>query len=196
MILQKCECWYCKRYFKPSALWKLKNGVYWFEIPKNGSFTVKKTYRRRQIVEQTDRNKKQIVPHVVSRDPVERFKSLFKHYFLPVGHRFKIGKQFYKKLTKNRLENLAIEDRLDFLIDNIDKLTTTHEVHHFYPQVHFINTSFQLNIFEIGELSTTLNVPRANSTNTSIDVILNDSQLDIIHTLYKADYEFRAKHLQ
>ena len=193
-LFQKCNCIYCKEHKGFPILWKLSDGNLWFEIPKNGSASIKQTHKNRtHITNFTDYN--DAIPYVILRDPIDRFLSLFKHYFLKEGRRFTRSVSFCKKLNEN-VDLMNIQTRLNFMIDNLDKLATEEEVHHFYPQTHFINsTNFNnFNLIDIKDLSKTLNIPVSNHTAADINIHLDNKQLQYINDIYKNDYKFFDKH--
>ena len=131
-LFQKCNCIYCKEHKDFPILWKLSDGKLWFEIPKNGSSSIKQAHKNKthitNFVEYND-----TIPYVVLRDPIDRFLSLFKHYFLKEGRRFTRSVSFCKRFNKD-VNLMNIQERLNFMINNLDKLTTDEEVHHFYQQ--------------------------------------------------------------
>ena len=195
-IFQKCCCAYCEKYQFP-ALWELSDGVLWFEIPKNGSSTMKTNHNitfwneRRPI--RNLESYKNSVPCVIFRDPVDRFLSLFVHYFMETERRFGKGNAFCKRLDMN-IKNMSVDIRLDFLINNLKELTTDEEVHHFYPQTCFIDTNHfdKFNVININDLSETFGFP--TNTRTRKVVQLSGEQEQYIKQTYADDYNFFKQH--
>ena len=74
---RECECEWCERYPFP-RLYSLGDGQHWFEIPKNGSTSIKEHFPERKLIEGTPITK----PIVVIVDPVDRFVSLLNDYFV------------------------------------------------------------------------------------------------------------------
>lgn len=209
MIFQNCKCKYCVYHNGFPILWELEEGVIWFEIPKNGSSSIKREYnlwnpwawRPKGAPQEVPLQKlipiedfepyRNTIPYVILRDPVDRFISLFKHYFLDEGRRFSKGAAFCEKLNKD-INTMDMNTRLDFLIDNLSELSADEEVHHFYPQAYFIDTkSFDdFKLVKLEDLSKTLNVPNYGhiAATDAYDVQLNDEQERYIKTIYEDDY--------
>ena len=193
MIFQKCECVYCKQHNNFPILWKLDTGIFWFEIPKNGSSSIKQTYKNRKHITKFTPYENAI-PYIVMREPVERFISLFKHYFLKEGRRYTRGKDFFKKLGKN-IESMKIDERLSFLLNKLDDLSTDDEVHHFYPQTYFIDMENynSFNVVGMSNISNIFNTPMINHTKTNTLVDLDNKQEEYIKHIYREDYIFAEK---
>ena len=90
---------------------------------------------------------------------------------------------------------MDVETRLDFLINNLSKLTTDDAVHHFYPQTYFIDREYfnNFNLINMKNLSKILNTSMTNSTKSDINIQLNIKQMQYIKNIYKDDYEFFNK---
>ena len=190
---QECRCGYCKRHGNFPVLFDLKNGKYWFEIPKNGSNSIKSTFKGREHVKDFS-GLKDVSPVVILRDPIDRFQSLFRHYFLEEGRRFKRGASFCSRNGCD-IKNLGVQGRLDFLVENLHKLTSDDEVHHFYPQVNFIDQVYFDNfvIVDIKKLSNFIGVPKSNNTRGGRNANLTKHQ-SYIRNVYNDDYVFLKKH--
>ena len=193
-MFNKCECIYCKQYNDFPVLWRLTKDILWFEIPKNGSSSVKHTYTNKQHIKDTSQYT-DATPYVILRDPVDRFVSLFKHYFLEEGRRFTRSVAFCKRLGVD-VNRMNIGERFAFLLDNLEELTTAEEVHHFYPQVSFIDeTHFNtFNLLNMSDISKELNIPIMGHTKSNVILNPTDDQLHYIKTIYKDDYTFFHKH--
>ena len=190
MKFQECNCLACTRHGFP-ILWKLSPDMFWYEIPKNGSSAIKQTRKLRHnlnVVNPADHSTES--PIVIVRDPIERFMGTFNHYFTEgqrIG-RFHRGKKFCERLGVD-INQINDADRLSLLIDNLDLLSTEEEVHHFYPQVHFIATEHLHNFtsVKLENLSDTLNVPIVNKSIVSTATLTED-QATYIKNIYKDDY--------
>lgn len=192
LFFQVCKCEYCEFYNSFPVLWELTPNMFWFEIPKNGSYSTKRKYTNRVHI--TDVSKcKNISPFVILRDPISRFISLFKHYCIEGERRFHIGEAFYKRCGKD-ISTMNLSERLDFLINNVDKLTSTEEVHHFYPQSFFIDTTNfdNFNLINIKNVSVVFKTQSLNTTKKA-NVYLDTKQTQYINDIYKEDYEFFDK---
>lgn len=184
-----CKCKYCTKYGEFPILWEITSGVLWFEIPKNGSSTIKTTYKDRKLIKNMTEYRN-FTPYVILRDPVDRFLSLFKHYFLEKERRFIRSQTFCRRLGVN-VEKMDILTRLKFLLSNLEELTSDEEVHHFYPQTRFINTEVfeKFEIIKLDNLTHYLKVPVTNKTTNNI-IDLSQSQRDLIKKIYSVDYDF------
>lgn len=188
-----CTCRYCTKWGWPLLWYIPKINTYWFETPKNGTVSVKWGQKvRKHITVPPDDI---ITPVVVWRDPVERFKSLIKHYFVKNGGRTKFGSNFLKRHGMD-LKNMNLSDITDFVLDNIHTLNEKDEVHHFYPQVVFIDeenySTFEL--IEISQVSSRFKVGKLNVSNVKVDLEFSEEQVEKIKNLYYLDYMFYEKH--
>lgn len=193
MIFQKCECSYCKRWGWP-LLWKLGDEKYWFEIPKNGSASIKRSdlFKEQQIKNLEAYS--HVVPIVIFRDPVQRFVSLFKHYFCIGGDRQEMGFKFFKRLGHGDFQNLKTKEKLKIVFDSFDKISPNEEVHHFYPQTYFIDQIIfdKFEVIPIENLTKALDLHRVRNVSIVKEMIrLNNSQIERIKEIYKDDYDFK-----
>lgn len=205
-IFQECDCVCCDAFNGFPILWELSKNVFWFEIPKNGSTSIKKHFgvgvrpndstavdAKRPI---TDYAKYQtIVPYAIMRDPVARFTGTLKHYFSQEGQRYHTrGVKFFKRQGYD-IEAESLQSCADFVIDNLEKLTSDDEVHHFYPQTHFLDNTFKsFNLIRMNEISPTFDVGHRNKTATKRTITLTPEQEQYIKDVYKQDYEFFQQH--
>lgn len=190
-IYQKCECEYCVGVGFP-ALWKHKTGYIWIEIPKNasGSMKINSSYMPIDDVGSYE----ELV--LVLRNPFDRFVSLYKHYFFTKSPRYDsnigTGKRFLEQI-KADLENHS-NKRLTKIIENLNLLTSEEQVHHFYPQVYFIDREKFTN-FKVIDIS---KVPdnyynrrrRENVTKIKQKIILTEDHKDMLKEIYEEDFEF------
>ena len=193
MKFQECWCKYCKTYKFP-ALWHLGNNTYWLEIPKNGSASMKTKYDGRMAFIKNRTMMNHVTPIIILRDPLTRFYGSFRHYFFEGAERFHRGKTFCKRLGIN-IDTMDVSQRYKFLVQNLDKLSTVDEVHHFHPQTKFID---QVNFrrfrpIKIQDLSKLLAVSKINHTKHVGPPISKEFD-SYIKSLYKEDYEFFKEH--
>jgi len=189
-----CNCGYCQKWGWPS-LWHIpKLNLHWFETPKNGTVSIKWGHKRRHHI--TVHRKPETSIIVVWRDPVDRFKSIIKHYFIKKGGRYSFGVQFLERNEKD-INKMSKSEIVDFVLDNLDKLTTVDEVHHFYPQVAFIKDDFYNN-FEFIQMKDICKRFCVNTLNVSqkVELQFTETQIGKIKEIYKKDYEFYNKHIK
>ena len=187
-IFSECRCGYCLRWGWPLLRHIKKLKLNWFEIPKNGTVSIKWANRNRGHIKNRTKPDTKIL--IVWRDPVDRFKSIIKHYFVEKGGRYQFGVDFLSRLDKD-ITSMSIEQIVDFVLDNLDKLSTKDEVHHFYPQVRFIDYEHYHN-FEFVDMKDITKRFQTNFLNKSkaIDINFTDKQISKIKEIYSEDYEF------
>ena len=198
MIFQACECVYCRDKGFP-LLYKLDDDKYWLEIPKNGSGIIKRVYQANgydKIIPRMDWHKLNgprylpIKPYVFYRDPIKRFISLYKHYFEPQGHRFVRGHKFLKKIDP-MVDIDNTEMKFQLLLDNLDKLDSEDEVHHFFPQSSFFDLTMfpKMRIFPLEKLTEVFGVGRDNTTDACRRPNPTKKQVKFIKKIYEQDYQ-------
>lgn len=228
MIFQECNCNYCKKHGGFPVFWNLRPkgslvDILWFEIPKNGSASIKRAWPKKVHINYKDVldiflppirkfwpwNKLQVnhTTYVVLRDPIDRFISLFKHYFSRAGIRYNLGDDFGKKLGVD-IKEMDQKTRFNFVINNLGELSTDEEVHHFYPQSYFIDTNIKytnINFINLRELSSSYLlsfIPKSNrhlsdathhligSPRQNLEKIqLNKKQRVTLKNIYEDDYK-------
>lgn len=193
MTLKDCKCSYCSRYGFP-VLWRIKNNLLWYEIPKNGSWTIKESFKGRGRPKQPNLGDKILI---VWRNPKKRFKSLFMHYFLEEGGRFNVTQEYFTKQGVD-ISSYSVLDRRDLMFDRIHEFDTDMEVHHFYPQTKFLSMDFKsfFRPIDIKDLSLELQVPVLNNTTKKRDpeIEFTSPQLDFIHKFYSEDFDFMREY--
>lgn len=200
MRLQHCKCNYCTKNGWP-LLWVLPNGDNWFEIPKNGSWTIKSTFNRKlkrfRKHQGYPDSLKEKPTLIVWRDPIERFESLFKHYMIKQGIRYKLTEKYFQRQGID-LAKIPVNDRLKLMMDHIEHFSSLEEVHHFYPQTYFIDQNKFANykILPLEELSVYLKVPVKNATKSDYSLILPDNFEKEVREYYSEDYAFYEKHIR
>ena len=123
-------------------LWNLDGNNFWFEIPKNGSASIKGHFTDKQLVT----GRKDVRPVVVIDDPVDRFVSLLNDYFVVPNYHNIWGNDILASIGLTLDDSK--EDILRGIMNNLDKITSHQQVHHWYPQTHFIDEK-QYSDFEI-----------------------------------------------
>jgi len=195
---KQCECYPCKVYPKWPVLWSIGKNRKWYEIPKNGSFTIKQTYFGTvdpgpEIKYWNNPPEHNDTIIVVWRDPIDRFKSMFMHYFLEEGLRFDCMLNFFSERDVD-LGKQCIPKRIELALSHLMEFGTNEECHHFYPQTWFINQTHihKMQIIEVSELTTLMNVPVDNSTPKDREHLINftKQQQEFIMDVYKEDYDF------
>ena len=194
MIFQTCECGYCTDIVFP-ALWQLPDGRGWFEIPKNGSHTVKS-------------NLEYTRPHstvndilVFVRDPVRRAWGTFGHYMIPGQGKYKKTKEWFIDRINIDIDDYNVKSKLAIWMDHWPVLDTNMKVHHLYPQTHFVDQQYQsqLRVMQLEKLTEELGVTTKNQTNFPHGwetQWFSKKQLAIVEDTYKEDYEFIEKHAE
>jgi len=169
-----CNCPYCKTH---GYLWYIPPlKKMWIKIPKNGSGTIKNSFgiaKREQI----------FGPCLVFlRDPVERFKSLFAHYFID-GARKHLGPLWLSEV------GFRGGDKLQFLLDNISQIDKIRQPHHFKTQHSFIPDPNNPNLiyYDLKKLSKF--TPKKHNTSSSFSVYLNENQTKFVQQLYQKDVD-------
>lgn len=201
MKFKECKCIYCTTYNNFPILWKTGEH-YWFEIPKNASTSLKEKYfgntflrtpdqYNKFLITDYDERLEGIIPIMIYRDPVDRFISLFKHYCIESGARFKKRMINFYNIYDEDIYKMSINDRLEFLLNHLMDLRTEEEVHHFYPQSTFVDTNnFEIiNFVHISDVTKLFDLPVKNKTITNQTVVLSSIQKDKIIEIYNTDYE-------
>lgn len=194
-MYQECQCPYCKQVGGFPVLWEIydRDNCYWYEIPKNGSMTIKTAYKGRKRIEGEE--KLTLVgktkPVMIYRNPYERYVSLFKHYFTKKGGRYSNGTAFLKQLDYD-YSNKGVNQIFDFVLDNLDKLDSQIEVHHFYPQVRFIEQDLfdDLEFIKLSELSKKWEVNNLHHTEYDGNIDLSFEHRKRLAEIYREDFQF------
>lgn len=196
-MFKECKCFWCEK-LKWPLLRDLNNNQnhYWFEIPRSGSVTIKESFKQSVII---NRNTKEFEiaktksPIVIVSDPVNRFISCINAYLAENQRYYAYGKNIFSSFGVD-LDLCERKEKIDMFFDNIDKINSQHQVHHFHPQIRFIDTEnfsnftvlrrYQINqYFGIG---THLNHTRKEITVED----LSYSQIEIVKNIYEDDYKF------
>ena len=193
---QTCNCHYCKRNGGfPHHVYVRTINRNWFETPKNGTVSIKWGCKlNRADVHAMNNTKKPSI--VVYRDPVDRFRSTFLHYFHEDGLRFQNlegkrfgdGVGFFENLGYN-IHELRLHERADILLDNLDKLSTKEEVHHWWPQVDFFNTD-DIEIIPMSKINQTFKIKAILNQQKKVDFEFTNEQKNSIIDIYTIDYDW------
>jgi hypothetical protein len=210
-----CICSTCKLYSWPS-LWRLKKlnfDEYWFEIPKNASYAIKRTYfgkhgrgwptiNQRKMWQISKENYNyNMIPHIVYRDPVERFVSSVMYY---------IGGGFGTIQEIKGIVDINFNAFIDNMLEKYEYTPVTEfPDHHFYPQTYFFIDELQyfrdVNIVRMNELKEKMNIKFHNNKSRSLPLAreylkkfktaeLSADQIKTIKEKYAADYNFFEKY--
>ncbi len=186
----ECECEWCEGQPFP-RLYSLGDGQHWFEIPKNGSASIKGHFPECKLVEGTPITK----PIVVIDDPVDRFVSLLNDYFVIPNYHNIWGDDILKFIGLSLDDSK--EDILRGVMSNLDKITTHQQVHHWYPQTHFIDQKNYQEFEVISKSDINERFGIDNHYNSSKKVFqrsdLSHKDIVIIKSIYESDYRFIQK---
>lgn len=200
-----CKCHYCRL---NGYVWELPNNIIWVEIPKNASMNLKKFKFNFQSGIITDEpnallkkvNNIDLVLHnrafTILRNPIDRFKSLISHYFVE-GRRVEHGKYWLSNYIG--IQNYDINNIVDIVLDNWNKIHQIIEPHHFNSQFSFIPKQFFLMnhiVYDVSEVSFMFGLQRDVNTSKSSDIILNETQINKIKELYKEDVDLYQKYFK
>jgi hypothetical protein len=190
-----CVCYWCQKLDWPLMYDLDGDGKKtWFEIPRSCSVTVKESHPNRKQVSQDDpeyKNAKK--PLIIFTEPVERFLSCMNVYLVPGQRYYDYGKDIFKSFDVN-LDDCTKQEKIDYFFTHLNKVCSFHQVHHFHPQVRFIDfeTFDEFTVINKHETSNYLGTDRVmNKTTKEINESdLTKDQLDFIRWVYREDYEF------
>lgn len=197
MQFNACGCHWCEKLQWP-LLYNLDGEQYWFEIPRSCSVTVKETFPdRKQIFRNDPEYKDAEEPIVIYTDPLVRFISCINAYITPHQRYYAYGQDIYQSFGRD-LNVLSKQQKIDLFFENIDKITSKHQVHHFHPQTKFIDME-AFNAFEVLEredVSYFFGVYKIhNETRKDITIHdLSNEQVTLIKNFYQSDYDFFKKY--
>ena len=189
----ECECFWCKKLQWP-LLYDLDSKRTWFEIPRSCSVTIKEAHPdRKQVFRDQPEYSKAKEPVVVFTEPVERFLSCMNAYITKGQRYYNYGKDIFSSFAVN-LDECTKEQKISYFFKHLNKIGSAHQVHHFHPQVKFIDTeNFKkftvINKHEVGKF-----FDNAEHLNTTVKEVeqkdLSKDQIDFIRWIYRHDYEF------
>lgn len=193
---QNCNCAYCKRNGGfPRHVYVRTINRNWFETPKNGTVSIKWGCKlnRADVHAMNNTGKPSIV---VYRDPVDRFRSTFLHYFHEDGLRYKSkpgkkfgdGIEFFDNLGY-KIEQLSLHERAEILLENLKELNTRFEVHHWWPQIDFFNTD-DIEIIPMDKINETFNIKAVLNQQKKVDFEFTNEQKNVIMDVYTIDYDW------
>lgn len=196
-FFQDCKCAYCKEIGQfPRHVYVKTIGRNWFETPKNGTVSIKWSCKLNRIDNPASGNtgKPSIV---VYRDPLDRFRSTFLHYFHENGERYErtkykdfgSGKEFFNIDLEYDIEELSLHERAEILLENVNKLSTRQEVHHWWPQTDFFNTD-NIEIISMNQINEVFGIKAFLNQQKKVDFEFTNHQKNVIMDLYSQDYDY------
>jgi len=195
----ECRCQWCDE-LKWPLMYDLDGEQCWFEIPRSCSVTVKESHPDRFQVFRSEPHYKTLLdkkPIVVFSDPIDRFISCINAYLIEGQRYWNYGHQIATTNNVN-LFAMTIQERVNWFMDNVDKVTSQQQVHHFQPQVLFVDVkNFSEFTFvwkhDVGKFFGTDEV--MNKTDRQIEINnFSDRHLEFLKDYYKDDYAFIEKH--
>ena len=193
---QNCNCAYCKRNGGfPHHIYVRTINRNWFETPKNGTVSIKWGCKLNRVdVHAMNNTGKPSI--VVYRDPVDRFRSTFLHYFHEDGLRYKSkpgkdfgnGIEFFSNLNY-KIEELSLHERAEILLENLTELNTRFEVHHWWPQIDFFNTD-DIEIIPMSKINETFKIKAILNQQKKVDFEFTNEQKNVIMDVYTIDYDW------
>jgi hypothetical protein len=212
-----CNCKWCQLYGLPvlNEIELNEGKRYWFEVPKNASTSIKNSgikifrsckkdsYHPGKLYDEIDSD---VVPLVVYNDPVKRFISLCNDYFSEKHYNFhsNFGKKLFlewKLLSDEQsIEIFTSIQKLEFIFKNFKNITSSEEVHHFYPQTFFVD-QLKFKNFELVSIQNVCerfgidgrNWYNSSKKNIKLDHFTED-QINLLKEIYSEDYKFIEKY--
>lgn len=181
-----CSCHFCKRHRVP-WLWKLEN-CFWFEIPKNSSTGIKQNNPDRKMVNEIGNDD---VAYFIYRNPIDRFESLMSHFFEKGNHRRyeKWGIPLFKRFGYN-IDHLTPNQKVELILDNLHRIPSAYEPHHFWPQSRFLDFNCNLKKINIEDIDGSILDPKSRCYESKIRIKIDDETYkDRILELYREDVE-------
>ena len=201
-----CYCNYCQN---NGYVWLLKNNMVWVEIPKNASYNLKKyvlNFNSQSIQSEPNAllskiNNIDLNIHkrgfIILRNPIDRFKSLLSHYFIPGSN---VGRVEEGKLWLNDLGiyNYNNNNIADIIFSVWDRIETIADPHHFNSQSSFIPPQFfEINnhmVYNVNELSLIFGLQTNINPSNSSNIFISDRNLKKISDIYKDDVNLYKKY--
>lgn len=197
-----CTCSWCEK-LKWPLLHDLDGEKYWFEIPRSCSVTMKETFRDRVTIMRDDPKYQEVVknnePLVVFTDPIDRFISLINVYITKDQRYYHYGKDIFNSFGKNLEDfNEPTNEKVSIFMENLHKIVGKHQVHHFHPQVKFIDTEQfeKFTVIKRKDLNKHLGIATViNRTRKELTLEhFTEEQIEFIKSIYDADYKFYEKY--
>jgi len=186
---QKCKCRGCETPY----IQLIDNDIIWFEIPKNGSSSIKEVLKKsRPGMGYSGVSNKQLKSmnledyrcFCILRNPYDRFLSSYNQFVLD-------RRLFNSILQKNNLTNSIVD-----IIDNIHLFGSSQVIHHFYPQNYFVNEYKDFikfisieNINEFFEVLGDFKSKKNHHPNRKKIESLTDIEKEKIYYLHKEDFD-------
>lgn len=140
-----------------------------------------------------DLNASKIKPIVIYRNPVDRFIGLIDHYFNGMDGRCEYGTDWFRDILGLTVQDIDPIDRVQLVMENLDKLHLVGQKHHFYLQRRYLENCFfeEFTYISLNQLSNLLPVDHQHP---SISVITKDmftlEHKKHIEEIYYQDYEY------
>ena len=200
MIFQECDCEFCSKGLQKVIFPIFLNGhvEYWLDIPKNASTSIKYKFKleglpplHREIYPVMAANGTK--PYAIWRDPMERFVSLLNHYLTRSGPygRFNRGQKLFASMGLD-IEGIPIQQRVHILMNNLEKLTGFHFVHHWFPQTYWLPEEFtKFNWVAMEDVTEVFGIGNTNPGSGKItEDMLSEYHREFIHEIYQDDFEY------
>jgi hypothetical protein len=202
-----CKCYWCQKLEWP-LMYDLEydsgndGDKLWFEVPRSCSVTIKESFpARRQILRETKVYEKYIaekkIPIMIFTDPIDRFISLINVYLTDKQRYSGYGKDIFDSFGKN-IDELSKEEKIDLFFAHLNKINSSHQVHHFHPQCRFVDTvNFEnINVVRREDVNDFFGITEKHNV-TKKDITIEDfsqEQIEFIKRAYASDYEFYEKY--
>lgn len=180
-----CDCNGCKSPY----IQKIDN-ILWFEIPKNGSSSIKQALNQKGkkwvgVKDISEIKLNETKSYSIIRNPYDRFLSAY--------HQFVTD----KRLFQSKLIEMELEESIENIIDNMHEWGSQERIHHFYPQSHFIKAFHpHIELIPIEEIDKFFKVLGVESNKSNAfpkrptREELSEEEREKIYNLYKEDFDY------
>lgn len=188
---QVCNCPGCQSPY----VQLVAGNILWFEIPKNGSSSIKQALEKKYgnpnpwvgvpHIHLNTVDFSQVNSYAIIRNPYDRFLSAYHQFVTKKG-------LFSKTLSDNNIDKSIVN-----VIDNIHLFDERQRIHHFYPQYHFLKDFIDnIELIPIEKIDTFFDMLGVESITRNsfkkerptIDS-LTDEEKEKIYYLHKEDFE-------
>ena len=187
--------------------WLLNEKTIYMEIPKNGSASIKHHFLNLsgdsfcRVGPERIANYKDVV--VVLRDPIKRFASLLSHYFIKTQAQL-VDRRIPFKHGREWLKSNGISSDIDhsnvckIVLDNIEKINTLYEPHHWNPQTSFLpNKDFyhpdsKIRYIKMKDIHT-LGVGEKRNRSESKSISIDSDDIKKIKEMYAEDFDLYSR---
>lgn len=211
-----CDCRWCKKYGLPilNHIHLESQSRYWFEVPKNASTSIKTAFKPERVCATNSYHSGKlyheldddIIPLVVYNDPIKRFISLCNDYFSRRWNNphSQYGKNIFLRIgalkQNQEIESILPQERVKIIFDNFKEITSSEDVHHFYPQAFFVDQKKfkKFELIPIKDVYSKFSMEGKTWYNKSTPSIqiehFTDEQIDKLKLIYSVDYNFIEKY--